>query len=233
MLQAVADRLWIAEGPDVSFHGFAYPTRMAVAALADGGLWVWSPIELGAELAADLARIGPVAHLVSPNRLHHLFLAAWRVRFPRARLWGPASTIAKRPDLGFEPPLTDRPPAAWADEIDQAWFRGSLLLDEIVFFHQASRTAIVADLVQAFGEDYLRTRWKPWQRRVAALLGITARCGAQAPLDLRLSFLDRRLARQARAKVLGWRSERVVIAHGEWRPRDGAAFLERSLSWLG
>jgi hypothetical protein len=232
-LQPIADGIWIAEGPEVSFHGFPYPTRMVMVRLSSGELWVWSPIELSADLNAGLARIGPVSHLVSPNRLHHLFLSQWRQRFPRAHLWGPASTIAKRPDLTFEPALTDEPPTAWSNEIDQAWFRGSRFLDEIVFFHKASRVAIFGDLVQAFGDDYLRTSWKPWQRGLARLGGITASAGAHAPLDLRLSFLNRRFAREARQKVLNWRPECVVMAHGEWQRHDGSTFTERSLSWLG
>jgi len=232
-LRAVADGLWIAEGPEVDFHGFPYPTRMVIVRLDGGSLWAWSPIEASAELFADLARIGPVSHLISPNRLHHLFLAQWQERFPQALLWGPASTIAMRPGLAFAPALTDQPPAAWRHEIDQAWFRGSPLLDEVVFFHKASRVAIFGDLVQAFDDNYLRRRWTPWQRRLARLLGITASSGARAPLDVRLSFLNRRWAREARTKVLNWRPECVVMAHGEWQRHDGFEFIQRSLSWIG
>ncbi|WP_271599481.1 MULTISPECIES: DUF4336 domain-containing protein [Bradyrhizobium] len=217
----------------MSFHGFPYPTRMVIVRLSDGGIWAWSPIDLNDELRAELARLGPVCHLVSPNKLHHLFLSRWQESFPQANLWGPASTIGKRPDLTFEAALSDEAPAAWRRDIDQAWFRGSPLLDEIAFFHKASRIAIFGDLVQAFDEDYLRVKWKPWQRWLARLSGITALAGARAPLDLRLSFIDRRSARKARAKVLNWQPERVVMAHGQWQSHDGAAFLARSLSWLG
>ena len=169
-------------------------------------------------------------HLVSPNKLHHLFLPQWQECFPQARLLGPSVNDRQAADLTFGPDLTDEPPAAWSRDIDQAWFRGSPLLDEVAFFHRASGTAIFGDLVQAFGEDYLRTKWKPWQRCLARLSGITALTGARAPLDLRLSFLDRRLARKARAKVLNWQPERVVMAHGQWQRNGGSVFLAQSLS---
>lgn len=233
MLQLIGQGLWIAEGSDVSFHAFPYPTRMVVVRLSDGGLWAWSPIELDEELRGELACLGTVRHLVSPNKLHHLFLSRWQECFPRANLWGPASIIAKRSDLTFERALTDEPPGAWSRDIDQAWFRGSRLLDEIAFFHKASRTAVFGDLVQAFHEHYLQTKWKPWQRCVARLLGITLQAGAHGPLDLRLSFLARNSARKARAKVLNWQAEDAVRAHGQWQQRDGSMFLARSLSWLG
>ncbi|MEO8877000.1 MAG: DUF4336 domain-containing protein, partial [Polyangiaceae bacterium] len=41
----VATDLWIANGPHARISGFPFPTRMVVVRLADGGLWVWSPIE--------------------------------------------------------------------------------------------------------------------------------------------------------------------------------------------
>lgn len=37
-------------------------------------------------------------------------------------------------------------------DIDQAMFGGSFALQEVVFFHRASRTAIFGDLVQRFPE---------------------------------------------------------------------------------
>ena len=232
-LQPRGDGIWIAEGPEVCFHGFPYPTRTVIVRLAAGDLWVWSPVEPNAELLAVVARLGPVAHLVSPNRLHHLFLPPWHERFPLALLWGPASTIAKRPDLPFREALTGEAPAPWRCEIDQAWFRGSPFLDEIVFFHKASGTVLFGDLVQAFSDAYLRARWKPWQRRLARVSGITVSAGAHAPLDLRLSFIRRQAARAARDKVLDWDVDQVVMAHGECVVDDAGSFLAASLSWLG
>ena len=231
-LEQVAESLWVAEGGIVSFHGFAYPTRSVVVRLDSGALWVWSPVQLTEALRRDVAALGPVAHLVSPNKLHYLYLAAWRAEFPAALLWGPASTIRRHAEWSFEPPLDDRAPPAWRDDIDQAWFRGSFYLDEIVFFHRASRTAIVADLIQALTDEFLRAHWRRWQRALAARGGICA-ANPQAPRDWQLSFLNRKPARAARDKVLGWNCERVIIAHGAWPRSDGASFLRSSLDWLG
>ena len=73
--------LWVADGGIVSFFGFDYPTRMVVVRLGDGGLWVWSPIAPSRELEDAVRALGPVRHLVSPNKLHHLFLGAWKAKF--------------------------------------------------------------------------------------------------------------------------------------------------------
>ena len=153
MLEHLGPEIWIADGGIVSFFGYDYPTRMAVVRLDDGGLWLWSPVEPTPELQEEVRALGPVRHLVSPNKLHHLFLAAWRAKFPEAKLWGTASTIARFGDLRFSGTLTDDPPPDWAGQIDQYHFTNSPFLDEMTFFHRKSRTAIIADLSQPFSEQ--------------------------------------------------------------------------------
>ncbi|HKJ71360.1 MAG TPA: DUF4336 domain-containing protein [Gammaproteobacteria bacterium] len=230
-LQAIDTDIWLAEGPVVDFYSFPYPTRCVIVRLPGERLWVWSPIALDDDLQAAVDARGEVAFLVSPNKLHHLSLGQWQRAYPGAEHWGPASTARKRPDLAFDGELGDHPPAAWAGAIDQAWFRGSPLLDEVVFCHLPSRTAILADLSENFTEAFLRDHWAAWQRPIARLWRITEPWG-YAPLELRLSFLDRRTARAALAKVLGWQPRRVVMAHGRWQDEEGRAFLERAFRWL-
>ncbi|HEY6578369.1 MAG TPA: hypothetical protein VIY09_03530, partial [Rhizomicrobium sp.] len=112
-----------------------------------------------------------------------------------------------------------------------AWFRGSFAMDEIVFLHRPSATAIVADLIQTFSDHFLREHWG-WLRFLARVDGLT-QDKACAPLEWRLSFINRAPARQARDKVLNWNCERVIVAHGEWAHTNGKAFLAKSFRWLG
>ncbi len=228
----VADNIWIIDGRNVDFHGFAYPTRSVIVRLHDGGLWIWSPIALDDELHDEIRTRGRPAHLVSPNKLHHLFLRDWHAAFPEAALWGPASTIGRHADLPFQSPLEHRPPSAWAGQIDQCWVRGSVVMDEIVFFHLPSRTAILADLSENFSRDWLRENWRPWQRSIARLSKIVEGKG-YAPLDWRLTFIRRKELRQARANILAWDAQRVIMAHGEWQADNGRDFLARAFEWMG
>ena len=89
ILQEFAPALYVAEGPTVPFLGFPYPTRMAVIRLNNGDLWVWSPVALNDELVTEIQAIGPVRHIVSPNKIHHLFLAEWAKKWPEARVYAP------------------------------------------------------------------------------------------------------------------------------------------------
>jgi hypothetical protein len=231
MLEQVHEALWVVDGENVSFYGIPYPTRSLIACLQNGDLWIWSPVKLTANLRAEVDRLGPVRHLVSPNKLHHLYLQDWKAAYPESQLWGPQSTIKKCSELTFREALKDSPPPEWGPDIDQAWFRGSFAMDEIVFLHRPSATTIVADLIQTFSDQFLREHWG-WWRFLARLDGLT-KDQACAPLEWRLSFINRTPARHARDKVLSWHCQRVVVAHGEWPRTNGNAFLAKSFRWLG
>jgi len=229
VLERFAGNVWLAEGDLVDFHGFPYPTRSVVVRLPPDHLWVWSPIQLTSALKVAIDQQGVVRHLISPNKIHHLFLADWHAAYPDAHLWGPKSTIGKKSDLDFQEPLGDTPPTEWGGAFDQAWFNGSRVMDEIVFFHHASRTAILADLSENFSDDFLRANWRTWQRWIANIWGIVEGRG-YTPLEWRLTFFDRRATRRARDRVLAWNAERVIMAHGETQSSNGRRYLERSFA---
>jgi hypothetical protein len=214
-LQRFGDDIWIVDGPTVRFFGAPLPTRMAVVKLADGSLWIDSPVVATAEQVGKLAQIGPVAHLVSPTRLHDWRLDAWAEFFPQAQVWKAAM-------------LDDEPPPAWKGQIDQTRFRGSAVLSEVEFFHRRSRTLVVADFAQNF-----RLELKHPIRNALLRLGGVANGGA--PRDLRLSFFGagRRAGRESVRNILSWDFDKVVVAHGDCVDRDAKTFVERSFRWLG
>lgn len=227
MLAEFAPSLFVADGPDVSFFGMPYPTRMAVVRLADGSAWVWSPVRLGPELERDVAAIGPVRQIVSPNKIHHLFLKEWADRWPDARLHAPPGLARRRSDLRFDSELGDAPDDAWAGDIDQVAFHGSFAMTEVVFFHRASHTALVGDLVQRFDPS----RVHGWKGLLMRLDGLVGERGS-TPREWRASFLRRGQARAARERVLEWNPQRLVIAHGACAASGAKAILADALSWI-
>ena len=227
MLEEIGPSLYVADGPVVSFYGFPYPTRMAVVRLSDGSAWVWSPVALSDELFNSVEAIGPVRHIVSPNKIHHLFLAEWGERWPEARVYAPPGLAQKRPDLRFDAELGDDPDPAWKADIDQVIFRGSLAMEEVAFFHHASRTAIICDLIQRHPEATM-TGWKGMLMRLDGLVGEHG----STPREWRASFLRRGKARVAREKVLGWKPERLLIAHGECAQTAATSIIDKALGWM-
>lgn len=227
MLANVGPDIWIAEGGSVSFLGFPYPTRMTVARLGDGSLWVCSPVALDGGLQDAINALGPVRHIVSPNKLHHLFLADWAKAWPTARLYAAPGLARRRRDLTFACELGDAPEPEWAAEIDQVVFRGSFFMEEVVFFHKASRAIIVTDLVQKF-DPASAHGWRGLLMKWDGLVGPEG----STPREWRLSFWNRRAARAALRKALEWNPHLLIIAHGEWVREDGREALARSLRWL-
>ena len=227
MLEAFGPSLWVADGPTVPFLTFPYPTRMAVVRLADGGVWIWSPIALTPELAEEVEAIGPVRHIVSPNKIHHLFLGAWAERWPEAQLHAPPGLAKRKPELHFNEELGDEANPDWAEDLDQTIFRGSLAMEEVVFFHRPSGTAIVCDLVQRH-DPSTATGLKGTIMRLDGLVGPRG----STPREWRASFLRRKPARAARAELLAWQPERLIIAHGECARTGATSILERALAWI-
>ena len=227
MLEEFGQSLYIADGPVVSFYGFPYPTRMAVVRLSDGSAWVWSPVALSDDLVDSIESIGPVRFIVSPNKIHHLFLSEWASRWPDARLYAPPGLAERKPELKFDGELGDEAEPAWAADIDQVIFHGSVAMEEVVFFHRQSRCAIVCDLIQRHPETDM-TGWKGWLMRMDGLVGERG----STPREWRASFFRRKMARAAREKVLSWNPERLLIAHGECAQTGASEIIADSLSWM-
>jgi Domain of unknown function (DUF4336) len=226
LLQSIAKDLWMVDGPSVSFFGIPYPTRMVLIGLPEG-LWVWSPIALDEALVDEILKIGPVKWLVEPNKLHHLFLPQWLRRFPEARAFAPPGLSKKKPEISFAGELGDAPEPDWAPWIDQLVVRGSFFMEEVLFLHRPSRTCIVGDLVQR-QEPELFTRRQRWLMNADALLGERG----STPRDWRATFIDRKPGRRALQKMMEWKPERLLIAHGSCVMKDGSAVLEEALAWI-
>lgn len=185
------------------------PTRMIVVKLEDGSLWINSPVAMPAETIEHIRGMGPVKYLVAPTSLHAWRLAPWHAMFPQAQLVGPG----------------DSPPRAWADDLDQVIFRGNAFIEEAEFLHKPSRTLIVTDFIQNYrpidGDVFGNvTKW----------LGGVLNGGV--PLDIRLSFTDKKLARECLEKLLSWDFDKLILAHGLCVERNARPFVERRFRWL-
>ena len=147
-LQPLADAIWHVAVPH-AFMGLHVGTRMTVVKLSTGGLLLHSPVPVDEDLAAELAALGEVKHIVCPNLFHHVFAAEVKQRYPEALLHGPAKLAGKRKDLTLDATLSETPHPDWGDDFELVFIEGSML-QETVFYHRASRTLIAADLIENF-----------------------------------------------------------------------------------
>jgi hypothetical protein len=234
LLKPVADNVWIVDGPeiDMKYLGLKlpFPTRMTVVRLADGGLFVHSPIAPDASLMDHVAALGEVRHLIAPNNLHYWYMADWKARFPGAKVHAVSRLRqeARRPFI-VDALLEDVAPPAWRAEIDQVLIEGRLLA-ECDFFHRPSGTVILTDLIENFEAARIRPLLLRWIMRLSH---VTDPHGS-APYDMRMSFRGHRRSLHAGVRrMLAWPAQRVIIAHGRWFERDGVREMARAFAWVG
>ncbi len=208
----------------------AFTTRMTVVKLANGDLFLHSPIAFDAALAEHLQSMGIVRHLVSPNRGHYVHIGEWSRVFPHAIIWASPGVRERTPSVGievrFERDLGPDAPAEWRDEMNQTIIPGAVL-DEVVFFHRSSKTLIVADTIMNF--ELERLKQPLWL--IAKLNRTTYPLGGMS-LDMRIAFWPKkRRVRGAIEKVMAWQPERIVLSHGRCFDSDASAVIRRAYGW--
>ncbi|MDO4658432.1 DUF4336 domain-containing protein [Kingella sp. (in: b-proteobacteria)] len=237
LLKPIGKNIWIADGGEIRMAfplGIKIPfsTRMTIVRLSDGGLWCHSPIAPTPKLLAQTNALGEVRHLVSPNKIHYAHIAAWQAHYPQASAWASAGVRERAAKQGiavsFTADLGDDAPSAWAHDLAQMPFAGSRVMTETVFFHHASRTLILTDLIENFETDQFHSRF--WAR-IMKLAGIADPDG-KAPADWRATFKDKAAARACLAQMLAWQPEKVILAHGRCYESNVVAELKRAFRWL-
>ena len=233
VLKPGAPDVWVVDGPEVRMRYFGlrlpFTTRMTVIRLPDGKLWLHSPTEPATALLEALAALGPIAFLTAPNRLHTTWLAAWHARFPQALAAGIAAEPAWRGgrlDVALD--LAGPGPFPWADAIKHFVVPGGMF-SEAIFFHRASRTLIVTDLIENFELCRVSCFW------LRALLRLTGPLdpNGTAPPDMRWSFRRHRPElRAALAGMRAWGPERIILAHGRWYDVEARHELDRAFAWV-
>jgi hypothetical protein len=229
------ERLWIVDGPIVRMRyvvgSLPFSTRMTIVRLRDGRLWVHSPVALTPGLEEAVAALGAVTWLVAPNRLHWMALGAWQSAFPAAVTYAAPDVVPKQGAHGFriDHRLEAVAPTQWRGELQQTLVPGSFMT-EAVFLHVATRTLIVADLIENFERQRISSRWLRWLMRIG---GVMSPHGG-TPRDLRLTFLPKRAAvRRAAETMIGWQPRRIVLSHGLCIEHAAAEELQRVFHWTG
>jgi hypothetical protein len=223
MLTELDEGVFAAESI-VPLPGMKFPIRMAVVRLADGGLWVHSPIQCSTELTNAVAELGPVRWLVSPSHLHHLFIGEWAARFPDAKVWSAEELQRKRPDLRIDG-VHGKGDEPWRAEIETIAIAGAPKFRESVFFHRATRTLFVTDLL--FNLHDVGGWLAPLALRMMGVHNRLAQSRAW-----RFTVKDRAAFADAGRRILALGAKRLVVAHGDVvEDLDGSA-LDRAFEWM-
>ena len=225
VLRELAPNLWVADRPLKLIVG-EVGTRMTVIRLADGRLFLHSPARLDDATRAALDQLGPVGCVVAPSKVHHFFVGDYATAYPAARVYGPPGLAAKRKDLTLHAELGDAAPPEWAAEIEQHLFRGAPYLNEVVFFHRASRTLLLTDLAFNVARDKTAGA-----RMFYSLVGAAGRFGPHRMV--RLMIRDRSAARASVQRILQWDFDRVTVTHGNVLETGGRQAFTTAFAFVG
>ena len=206
-LRNLAPDLWVADRPLKLFVGDV-GTRMTVVRLSGGGLFLHSPVRLDGLTRRALDALGPVRAVVAPSKVHHLFVGDYIAAYPEARVYAAPGLAEKRTDLRFHGVLGNNAPSEWNGEIEQHLFGGAPYINEVVFFHPATRTLILTDLAfNVPADETAGARIFYW---------VTGAAGRFGPHRfVRLTIRDRRAARESVDRILCWDFDRVTVTHGD------------------
>ena len=226
ILKAIDDGIWVVETP-LRFLGIPAGRRMTVVRLADGALWIHSPAELTPAVRSALESAGPPRFVVAPTAVHgHLSMGEYRDAYPDVELHAAPILDRRRKDLSFDAILGSTPDGRWADALDQTIFQGHLV-PEVVFFHRASRTLILADLLM---NPPVSNDMAPGARLVWRLEDLHGEPGTSR--TMRIGTRNRRAARRSVERILEWDFDRIILGHGRNVESGGRAVFERAMSWL-
>jgi len=224
-LKGVGEDIWIVDGEPISAMGLVMPLRMTVIRLGDGTLLLHSAIRWTPDLAAKIAELGPVRHLVAPTIAHWKFLKDWQRACPDAVSWavpGLRDRLQVRASgLRIERELDVTAPKEWSSDLQQGLVRGTGFV-EAYLFHKPSRTLVLADLV----ENLEPARLPPVSAAAARLARATD--GRPAAHVRAAILLGGSQARQDIREMVALEPEKVVFAHGDWFADNGAAQLRRA-----
>lgn len=232
-LKDVAADVWLVDGPLIRFGPpglkMPFPTRMTIIKIDAFDLFIHSPTVLTPELKADVARLGRPRWLIAPNRLHYWWVPDWKEAFPDADVYL-APRVIEQAGARIRAPYSDLDRDAgypWDTEIATLRVTGSYMT-EAVFFHRASRTLLLADLIENFEPARLSLTM-----RLLAWLGGCLDPDGGMPRDMRLTYAKQKPElRAAIETMMAWNPERIVLAHGRWYQRDGAQELRRAFRWV-
>jgi hypothetical protein len=233
VLKSVADNVWLVDGPVIRFGPpglkMPFPTRMTIIRTRASDLFVHSPTALTPDLMAAIAELGQPRWIIAPNRLHYWWTPDWKAAFPEAEVYlAPRIVEQAGARIDFRYSDLDRDQGyPWDDHITTLPIPSSYMT-EFVFFHGASRTLLLTDLIENFEAKKLS-----FGMRFLTWIGGCLDPNGSMPRDMRLAFSKHKPElRAAVKKMIAWDPERIILAHGRWYRHDGTAELRRAFKWV-
>jgi len=205
------DVIWLQEYP-IRYAGTRFNARMTIVRLTDGGLFVHSPCEIDAHTKGAIEGLGEVKLIVAPGSYHHLYVPSAQEAFPDAETFICPGIERKRPEMEFDGFLGDRPDPRWEDDFEQVLVRGNRFIWEVAFFHKATRTLLLVDLIENFTDqtEDVNLTLELWWKAVFRMWG-----NPKPAPEYQLGWKDKKAAWRSLMRILEWDFARIILSHGD------------------
>lgn len=158
--EAVPGYIWTITRPFQRFKA-KVGGRASLIRLANGDVFVLSPVPLEEGTRSWVDTIGPVKYLVAPDvevpsatwllsdRKHYMSLGEWKTAYPDAEVIGPKGLDTSHPEIKFDFLFTESQlERTFGDNEITAHFFPGFKSKEIAFLHIHSKTFLNADLAE-------------------------------------------------------------------------------------
>jgi len=212
LTEYIHNQIWLLEYP-VRFGGMNLFGRMTIIRTKTGDLVIHDPCKIESEVKNEINAIGKVKYIIAPGSYHHLFVTDFQKEYPDAETFLCPGLERKRPDIEFDWILGNKPDHRWKNDLEQVLVHGTKYIWEVAFFHKPSKTLLLVDLLENIGDNYqhpagalLRFWWKVifrmWNNPKAAP-------------EYQMGWGNKDIVRKDLNKILSWKADRVILAHGE------------------
>lgn len=224
VITPIAENLWCKTYP-LKMLGLELGRRVTIVRLSSGKLVIHSTAPFTAGDVAEVRALGQPGWILDAILRHDTFAAQGHAAFPDVPFLAPRGF----PDVVkfITRPIVP-PPAEWNGELEVIELDGMREARETVFFHHASRTLIVADLMFHFPEH--GPWWKEFMLKAGAVAG---EHDPGMPRSFKHAISDREALKRSLARVMAWDFDRVIVGHGEIVERDGKAQMSAMLQHAG
>lgn len=151
VIREVTADVWIFSRPFTRARFIPFGGRSTAIKLTSGDVWVLASTPLTQDTKETIDKLGPVKWIMAGDAEHHLFLAEYKKAYENAKLVVVERLLKKKTDegldvagaYGVDPPETEY---GFESEIKAHYFPGFVNQD-VAFYHVASKSLIVADLL--------------------------------------------------------------------------------------
>jgi len=222
--------------------------RGTLVRMAAGGVAVFSPVALTADVKKTVSSLGELRYITAPDIEHHIFIGDWHKEYPNAKIIGveglpekrtkqkneevPFAVIFKKSELG-----KTKIDAEFDKEFDYEYVP-SHTNKELVFCHKPSRTLLVADYFSNLPatEQFSKTNESPttgaltrWFTSVTNTQGDAL--GQKRLLWYALSASDRPAFNASAARINTFDFDTIVPCHGDVIESGGKGVFQKVFEW--